>query len=221
MTGLPLAILTPMANPTVEAEMRRLLPPDVAYVIGRLVSRERGSLDRLRAYAETVADALDQFGGLALRAIGFACTGSGYLVGRAREDELAATLPVPMLWATRAIAAALEARGVKRLAVVSPYPSDLHDAGLRYWADSGFEVIHNARVEIGSNDTRWIYRLGEGAARPALADALAAGPDAVLLSGTGMPTLALLEPDGAPPVLSSNYCLARALLQLETGKGCS
>ena len=46
----------------------------------------------------------------------------------------------------------------------------------------------------------------------ALAAAKAAKPDAVLLSGTGMPTLALLDAAGEPPVLSSNQCLAAAMI---------
>lgn len=207
-----LAVLTPMANPTVEAEMRHLLPATTPYVVGRLVNGIPGSLDRLRAYAEGVAASLEQFGNMPVATVGFACTGSGYLIGRQREDELAASVAVPLIWATQAIVAALNGRRVRRLAVVSPYPFELHAAGLRYWHDAGFEVVHDSRVEIGSADTRRIYALDAEAARPALARALASGADAILLSGTGMPTLPLIDPDAAPPVLSSNQCLADALL---------
>ena len=106
----------------------------------------------------------------------------------------------------------LQAMGARRIAVVSPYPDDLHAAGLTYWRAAGFDVIAQHRVETGSSDTRSIYGLGSQAALAALAAAKASAPDAVLLAGTGMPTLDLIEPDGHPPVISSNHCLAAAMI---------
>ena len=206
-------ILTPMANPTVEAEMRVLLPVDLNFVVARLTSPLDDSLDRLRAYADDVAESAAQFGALALDAIGFACTGSSYLMGAARDEEFAARLSVPLIAATSAIAHELHARDVRRLAIVSPYPGELHDAGLRYWRAHGFDTVFDRRVEIGGSDTRAIYVLGAEAATGAVADAVTAKPDAILLSGTGMPTLALLRPDAEIAILSSNYCLAHALMR--------
>lgn len=208
------AVLTPMANPTVEAEFRALLPREFPWVTGRLVSDESDGMARLVAYAEGLAESLRQFDALPLSAVAFACTGSSYLIGRGREAELAGELPVPVLWATGAIERHLAALGARRIAVVSPYPVALHQRGLAYWAAGGTEVVHDARVEIGSADTRAIYRLGADAAHAAVQAARASGPDAVLLSGTGMATLALLDPQGAPPVISSNFCLAEALQAL-------
>ena len=192
--------------------MRYLLPSSLPYVTGRLVSPEADSYDRLRAYAEGIVASLDQFGGMALSRIGFACTGSGYLIGRTREEEIAASLPVPIHWATHVILERLKEAGVRRLAIISPYPEQLHAAGLRYWQDAGQEIIFDTRIDIGTEDTRGIYALEQDAARGALANALATRPDAVLISGTGMPSLGLLAPEGQPPVFSSNYCLAWALI---------
>lgn len=201
-----------MANPTVEREMRRLLPPDFNYVVGRLVGTENDSTERLRAYAEQLPNSLAQFGGMPLTAVAFACTASSYLIGRDGEDRISATLDVPVLWAARAIAGALERIGARRIAVVSPYPAPIHWAGLEYWRATGLEIVADQRVEISSTDTRAIYALTSKDAAAAVARATQSGADALLLSGTGMPTLDLIAPDRAPPVISTNYCLASAML---------
>jgi maleate isomerase len=207
-----IGILTPMANVTVEDELRHLLPRD--YVVARLVSPSEDSATRLIDYAEDAGQTVAQFGGMPLAAIGFACTASSYLIGATREAEIAARFDVPFVFAARAIAGELARRGAKRIAVISPYPPVIHAAGLGYWSDAGFDVIHSARVDIGSADTRRIYALAGSEAAPLIDAARAAAPDLILLSGTGMPTRALLEPDASVPVVSSNFCLAQALMRL-------
>lgn len=214
VTSAPIALLTPMANPTVEREMRQLLPPQCDYLVGRLVGTEADSVARLKEYAERLESYLAQFGGLELSAIAFACTASSYLIGTEREAEIAARLSIPVLWASASIREELHARGAKRIAVISPYPSAIHVVGLDHWERAGFEIVFETRLDIGSADTRAIYDLTGAEAVEPIAQAKACNPDVVLLSGTGMPTLAALELDGAPPVISSNYCLGKAIVRL-------
>lgn len=171
------AVLTPTANPTVEAELRRVLAADLPWVTGRLVSREGDSLKRLVAYAEQLNEALGQFDTLPPGTIGFACTGSSYLIGRHREEELGRAAGLPVIWAAGAIRSRLAALGAIRIAVVSPYPPVLQDAGLAYWHTARLDVIHAARVGIGSADTRAIYAPEGSAARNAIAEGQAAGPE--------------------------------------------
>jgi len=204
-------ILTPMANPIVEAEMRSLLPID--YVVARMVSEAKASEQRLIDYAEHAAETLRQFGGMPLAAIGFACTASSYLIGRAAEERISAGLSLPFLFAAAAVRAELGRRGATRLAVISPYPPPIHEAGLGYWRAAGFDILFDARIEIGSADTRSIYALDGSAALEPIDRARSAAPDAILLAGTGMPTLAQIAPAAEPPILSSNYCLAKALME--------
>ena len=207
-----IGILTPMANGTVEDELRHLLPRP--YAVARLVSPSEDSAARLVDYAEQADRTLAQFGGMPLAAIGFACTASSYLIGAAREAELAARFDIPFVFAARAIADEMARHGARRIAVISPYPPAIHDAGLGYWTAAGFELIHTARVDIGSADTRRIYDLSGCEAAPLVAAARGARPDLILLSGTGMPTRALLAPDADIPVISSNHCLAQALIRM-------
>jgi maleate isomerase len=82
---------------------------------------------------------------------------------------------------------------------------------VRHWRGEGFKVAHLNRVEIGGADTRGIYALASASAQPAIAALAGADIDAIVLSGTGMPSLALVRDTPAPPILSSNLCLANRL----------
>jgi maleate isomerase len=146
-----------------------------------------------------------------LAAIGFACTASSYLIGSGREEAIAALLPVPFLFAAASVRNRLASIGARRIALISPYPQELHDLGAAYWRQAGVEIGFEARLEIGSADTRAIYRLKGNEASASIEEARRARPDAILLAGTGMPTLSLIQPDASPPILSSNQCLAAAL----------
>jgi maleate isomerase len=211
-------LLTPQANPTVEPEFRRLMPEGTELYVARSTSRSADPRERLVEYLERLPDTLAQFDTLRLRAVAFACTGSSYLLGASREAELvraaAAVCGAPVETAALAIRRALDHVGARRIFVVSPYPAWLRDAGVAYWQSVGLEVTGTADVRTqlvgGRPDTRGIYELQSANAAAALAGLDTHGADAVLLSGTGMPSLALLRSHASarPPLLSSNLCLA-------------
>lgn len=211
---------TPQANPTVEAEMRQLMPADVHYVMARLLGSSTDSETRLRDYIENLDDYLRQYDVLKVDAFGFACTGSSYLIGAAREREIAARLEAtfgyPIVTAAEAIVSALDALGAKRIAILAPYPEWLVDEGVNYYRGKGLAVVDVQRIDTGSGDTRAIYGLSVRDAIAALGNLDLADADAVLLSGTGMPTLGAIaqgEALAGKPIISSNYCLAWEVLR--------
>jgi maleate isomerase len=208
-----IGIGTPQANPTVEAEMAILLPRTCTQHVVRLTSPAAEPAARLVDYIEGLPGYLARYDSFRPDVFGFACTGSAYLVGAAREAEIVAGVAMPVVTATAAIRWALGRLGAQRIAVVAPYPGALFEAGLRYWAAAGFEIMRAAQVKIASPDTRNIYALASDDARPVLEALDLSGLDAVLLSGTGLPSLPLLAdwPQGVP-LLSSNACLAACLM---------
>jgi len=215
-----IGIGTPQANPTVEAEMRIILPPACALVVNRLTSASNDPMQRLRDYIARLDTSVEDFDTLRPDAYGFGCTGSSYMIDSDAEarivDRIQERLGYPVVTATAAIRWQFAQLGIKRIALASPYPPALSEAASAYWSGAGFDLAEVRRIDTGSGDTRSIYTLGSEDARPAAEAMSRLDVDAVLLSGTGMPSLALIDEAGSngPAIFSSNFCLANRLSDL-------
>lgn len=210
-----IGIATPQANPTVELECRELLSEPVMPVITRLTSTSSSPEERLLEYFRTMRSALNSFDTLPLKAFGFACTGSSYLVGQEQERqttrELSARCGLPVVTAAEAIRSELNLLHAQTIAVLAPYPENLCDKALSYWRQCNLTVTALYRMNAGE-DTRTIYDITIDAVRRYVHKLDITGIDALLISGTGMPTLDLVVDNDIPvPVISSNYCLAYEL----------
>lgn len=212
----------PQANPTVEQEMWALRPDGVSLVTVRLCSQAPDTRGRLDEYLRQLGDSLRQFDELGLDVFGFACTGSTYLLGHEAERRHVAALEdaagYPIITAAAAIEEALVDLGAHRIAIIAPYPDWLGEIGAAYWESRGFDVVAHARATLAAPDTRNIYQLTSNDALNVL-DGMAlatTGParvDAVLFSGTGMPSLRAVSAaaDRGLRAISSNLCLASSL----------
>lgn len=211
-------ILTPQGNPTVEPEMRVLLPAGSAMFAARLTSRSPSLRQRLIDYSDRIGAFLDDFDTLKFDAAGFACTGSSYLLDpgeeRRRIDALGDAKGFRVITAAGAIEEALDHLGVGAVALISPYPDWLTAASQAHWERTGLRVTSVRQLPGGTADAHGIYGLTTRAVLEHAAGFDPAGADAVLVTGTGMPSLraiAALEPALGLPILSSNLCLAWAL----------
>lgn len=209
--------LTPQANTTVEPEFNLLWPNGVAMINGRLMSPQNTLEARLVDYWNQLDRSVEQFANAPVGAVALACTGASYLAGADDEqrtvDRLSARLGVPFITAGRSVQAALQALDAKRIALVSPYPPSLTDTSITYWNALGYDVT--AVVHVGTIGEHFhpIYSIRATGAREGLDSLGDEGFDAIVMLGTGMPTLQpILERPrvrGAP-VMSCMLCLGWA-----------
>jgi maleate isomerase len=141
-------------------------------------------------------------------------TAVSYLNGAVGEAALAARLTklagTRATTAAGAVTAGLRQLGVKRLALATPYPESISAAGRAFWEASGFAIVGYHRLPDVAN----IYEETEERGYTLGRAADVAGAEAVLISGTGMPTAGIerLERDlGKPVVTSQQASLWRAL----------
>lgn len=215
-----LAVAVPQANPVVEPEFSALAPHGVGVIATRLQGSRTDSGNRLVQYLENLGASLDAFDTARPDVLGFACTGTSYLVGRDEErrrtDALAERFGYPIITAAEAILQACRELGARRIALLAPYPQFLAEAGRKFWGDCGLEVVSFTRKEMDASDTRAVYRIRAPMVMEAASALDTSRADVVLLSGTGMPTLRVIPPLAqrtGKPVLSSNLCLAWAMLR--------
>ncbi len=209
-----IGLLTPQANTTVEPEAWALLPTGYSLINARLVSQAPCLNQRLLDYFDHLETSLVQFANAPLSVLALACTGSSYLMGREQESQWVhawqARLNIPVVTAGRAVAAALRALGVRRLDVLSPYPNDLTEASVAYWMSHGFDIGTVQSVHSSDPGFHAIYTTSSDSTNNAARALKTSRADAVLMLGTGMPTLKTLliqrELTG-PPWLSSMLAL--------------
>jgi maleate cis-trans isomerase len=206
-----LGFLVPPGNPTVEPEMTALAPAGVSLHFHRMTARGLGGAlagqdERTRMMVENIDASIELLAMVEPRVIVVAHTATSYYLGRQREADLLARLTLTtgkrVVTAFGSVVQALERLSIRRLALGAPYSAETTLQGKVHLEAHGFEVVNFANLAGVTNIYDETAERAYGLARQV--DKVEA--EAVFLSGTGMPTLPvlqLLEQDLGKPVISS------------------
>src|SRR2546426_5243290 len=187
----------PPGNPRVEPDLYRLVPGGVPTPSARLDSAASASApgapagmeDRTRAYVESLPGPARTLAAVNPAVVVLAFTAASYANGFKGEqtlsDRIASLTGTRALTAAQAVLAALHHLRVKKLALGTPYPESISALGKAYWEAAGFEIVGYRRLAGVEN----IYDESEERAYRLAREADAPDADAVLLSGTGLPTI--------------------------------
>jgi maleate isomerase len=220
-----IGVLVPPGNPTVEPEFYLMAPEGVTVHFARLQGFRSlstpgaavGMEERTLAYLDELPGPAKALGSVNPAVVILAHTASSYATGFANEsqliDRLSSLTGTTGLTAARAVLAALQHLGVKKLALGTPYPEAISEKGKAFWEAAGFDIVGYQRLSGVQN----IYAESEQRAYQLARQAYTADADAVFLSGTGLPTvgvLEMLEQDLKKPVISSNQASLWQALRL-------
>ena len=210
-----LGFLLPPGNPTIEPEMMAMAPEGVSLHFHRMTARGNpgaldGQAERNRSMVAHLDDSIEMLALVKPDIVVIAHTATSYDLGQDEEAALLARLAqasgTRVTTAFASVAAALERLGVKRVALGAPYSAETTLRGKAHLEAHGFEVVGFDNLKgvtnIYDETAERAYRLARSVDRPEA--------QAVFLSGTGMPTVAvleMLEQDLQKPVISSNSAM--------------
>jgi maleate cis-trans isomerase len=206
-----IGFLVPPGNPTIEPEMAALAPPGVSVHFTRMsasgpAGTHTGQEERNRAMVAGLDEAVRLLAMVSPGVIVLAHTATSYTLGQEAEAALVeryeAATGTRFITAFGSVLEAMRFLGVRRVAYATPYAADLTEMGRAHLVAHGIDVVGVARLE----GVRNIYEETHERAYAAGRAADRADAEAVFLSGTGMPTLGMLqalEDDLGKPVFSA------------------
>ena len=217
-----LGFLLPPGNPTIEPETMAMCPDGVSLHFHRMVARGtpgslEGQTERNRSMIGSIEGAAELLAMVKPDVIVVAHTATSYQLGRNGEadllDRLQRSTGRRVVTAFGSVVRALERLNVRKLALGTPYSPEVTLQGKAHLEAHGFEIVRFDSLKGIDNIYDTTVEQAYGLARSVDGD----DADAVFLSGTGMPTvgvLELLEQDLGKPVISSASAMIWHALRL-------
>lgn len=210
-----LGVVLPAANSTLESELPRWVSTGSSWHFQRFQRLIR-EVDDLGLGADAIIDAARVLRPVVPRAIGVGYTAGSFVGGPAWDRELRQRIEeaceAPAATAAWAIDQALRHLGARAVAAVSPYAPAVNQRLRSYLEGAGYDVW---RV-VGEPPPGRAGEVPLSEIEQMVADLEVADADVVLISCTGLRTMALipkLEGQIGRPVVSSNQALAWAMLR--------
>ncbi len=214
-----LGLIVLRVDETIEADFRAYFPSDTARLfVTRVNAGDHLTPETIAAMETGLAGAAGLLPRRAFDVVGYGCTSGAALIGASAVAEAVAAgaetgaVTEPL----SALLAALQALGLRRIAVVSPYIPSVAAPLAAALTARGVTVADT--VSFGEKVEARVARIDPGSVMDAARGLVARTPvDAVFLSCTNLrvrDSLAPLEAELGVPVLSSNQVLAWHMARL-------
>jgi maleate isomerase len=216
LDGRRVGLIIPSVNATIEPEFAWIGPPGLSFHAARIPLRETTPAG-LREMNEGVEAAARLLASVSPDVVAYACTSGSFLEGRerlrAQVDAIGAIAGCPVVATSAALVDALQALGIRRLALATPYLDSVNRVEQRFLEDHAFDVVSTRALGLSGAAIREVppERVFELAC-----DADCDLADAVFVSCTDLRALEVveaLEARLAKPVLTSNQVTMWALLR--------
>jgi maleate isomerase len=143
-------LIIPSLNVIVEDDLRRELPADVGYHIGRLRLRKTQGRVTQQALLDAGRESVEQstlLSDAGMDAIAFNCTGASLSDGkegaRRLRDEIAAATNTPATTTILSVVRALRASGLRRIVHVCPFTAEFGADEAAFLNAEGFEIVES------------------------------------------------------------------------------
>jgi len=207
---LRLGLIVPSSNTTMEPELYQHLPQGVTLHTARMSITNTTAEELLKMIREFEGcSALLKTAGV--NVVLYGCTTGSFVKDKSHDREIEARIEeiagVPAITTGRAVVEALKAKGLKKIAVVTPYLEELDEMEREYLTHHGFvvKIIKGLRIiknlDIGKCEPTVAYQLGREVAR------MEPDMDGLFISCTNFRTFEIIEPlslDIGKPVITSN-----------------
>jgi maleate isomerase len=145
-----IGLIIPSLNVIVEDDLRRELPRDVGYHIGRLRLRKTQGRVTQQALLDAGRESVEQstlLSDAGVDAIAFNCTGASLSDGsegaRRLRDEIAAATKTPATTTILSVVRALHASGLRRIVHVCPFTTEFGADEAAFLRAEGFEIVES------------------------------------------------------------------------------
>ena len=218
---LRIGLMVPSSNTTMEPEFYQHLPEGVSLHTARM-NIVQTTYEGLKAMSKDVERCARLVATAGVNVVCYGCTTGSLLEGKGYDtalvDRIGKIVQAPVVATAPAVVETLRGKGMKRLAIVTPYVKELDEREAAYLEDYGFEVLTIKglgiveNLDIGKCEPSVAFRMGLEAIREA------PKADGVFISCTNFRSFGIIQKlseEIGKPVVSSNQ--ASLWMTLKTG----
>ena len=214
-----IGLLVPAGNRVILPEFYRVAPPGVAFFETRMIVQGSWISEESNfSMIENARRGLEELKICKVNVCALACTATSFLKGtkwdKAFVKEGSDELGIPVTTTVLSILEALRSLKKDRIAVASPWSSEVNQKAVRYLHESGIEVVNVHaeaidRITVNDQLPEWTYHLARGADK--------ASAEAVCIFATDLRSIEVIAPLEevlGKPVISSNQAILFNTLRL-------